>query len=65
MVKFDKILEDMGRTSSKQWLQLFFLAIPCSMVAMQMGAIVFLGHFVEKRCQYPVEMELVKVGAPC
>ena len=61
MVEFDKILEEMGRLTLKQKVQLILLLIPCSIVATHMGSMVFLGHVVDKRCEFPFENELEKV----
>ena len=61
MVEFDKILEQMGKLSRRQIIQLALMFIPCVMVATHMGSMVFLGHPVDKRCEYPIEKNLEKV----
>jgi len=61
MVEFDKILEEMGKLSRMQKIQLIFMFISCVLVATHMGSMVYLGHLVDKRCEFPMEKELEQV----
>ena len=61
MVELDVILENMERLSARQWLQMILMMIPSVLVGSQMGAMVFLGADIGRRCKLPREEELVKV----
>ena len=62
MVEFDKVLEEMGEISRSQWIHLILLYIPCILVATHMGSMVYLGHFVDFRCKYFNEKQLIEVS---
>ncbi|XP_076826014.1 organic cation transporter protein-like [Clavelina lepadiformis] len=60
MVELDVILENMERLSARQWQQMILMMIPAVLVGSQMGAMVFLGADIGRRCKLPREEELVK-----